>query len=96
MFSDRAIPRLARRVRLRWDAARAAHVLLVPEGVLMLNESAAEVLRLVDGVRTVRDVASALCASHPEQQAAELLDDVQGLLVRLASRGFVEGGGVSP
>ncbi|MEE9545795.1 MAG: pyrroloquinoline quinone biosynthesis peptide chaperone PqqD [Rhodospirillales bacterium] len=37
----------------RWEEAQQAHVLLYPEGIVKLNETAAEILRLCDGDRTV-------------------------------------------
>ena len=56
-------PRLVTGARLRYDDVRDEHILLVPEGVVRLNPSAAEVLELCDGQRsTVR--SSAYCASR--------------------------------
>lgn len=37
----------------RWEEAQRAHVLLYPEGIVKLNETAAEILKLCDGDRTV-------------------------------------------
>jgi pyrroloquinoline quinone biosynthesis protein D len=37
----------------RWEEAQQAHVLLYPEGIVKLNETAAEILKLCDGDRTV-------------------------------------------
>ena len=69
VIDDADVPRLVRRVRLRWDATRNAHVLLFPEGVLMLNPAAAEVLTLI---RAARDAVFARfgVALEPEVHAA--------------------------
>jgi pyrroloquinoline quinone biosynthesis protein D len=67
-------PRLAPHVRLTFDPTRERHVLLTPESVTVLNGTAAAVLRLCDGKRTVADVVAAL----------------HGRLDRLASRHCVE------
>ncbi|MBW8766572.1 MAG: pyrroloquinoline quinone biosynthesis peptide chaperone PqqD, partial [Geodermatophilales bacterium] len=48
-------PRLAAHVRLTFDRARERHVLLTPESVTVLNATAAAVLGLCDGERTVSD-----------------------------------------
>ncbi|MEZ4391182.1 MAG: pyrroloquinoline quinone biosynthesis peptide chaperone PqqD [Polyangiales bacterium] len=96
MTDDANAPRLARRVRLRADPARGGHVLLFPEGVLVLNESAAEVLALVDGARTLRRIADELAQRHGAPDPSVVLDDVRALLERLGARGFVEGVGAAP
>lgn len=88
--NEATVPRLARRVRLRWDEARGTHVLLYPEGLLLLNPQAAEVLGCVDGARAVRDVVALLAARHPDVDQATLATDVAELLGRLVARGFVE------
>lgn len=83
-------PTLARRARLKWDQARSAHVLLVPEGVLHLNEQAAEVIELCDGTRSEPDVVRALAERYPDAPVEALAEDVAELLNRLRTRGFVQ------
>ena len=46
-------PKLATGVRLHRDKVREQDVLLFPEGALVLNETAVEVLELCDGERTL-------------------------------------------
>ena len=82
-------PSLARRARLKRDEARGAWVLLYPEGVVTLNESAAAVLRLVDGARDLDGVVDALAREHPDADPEEVRRDARELLDRLAARGFV-------
>ncbi len=55
-----AHPTLANGVRLHHDKVREQHVLLFPEGALVLNETAVEVLELCDGERSLDDVAAVL------------------------------------
>lgn len=82
-------PALARRARLRWDEARGQHVVVVPEGVLLLTEEGAEILALLDGRRTMADVADALCAAHPEAPRDVIAADLRDYLGRLVERGYV-------
>lgn len=89
VIDDVDVPRLVRRVRLRWDATRHAHVLLFPEGVLMLNPAAAEVLTRVDGARSVGAIVAELRAIHPDAPPAEIAHDVRALLSRVQDRGFL-------
>lgn len=79
-------PRLRRGVRLIFDATRGARVLLYPEGVLVPNETAAEVLARCDGSTTVAGISAALA----EQYEGMRPDDVLELLERLVRRRFVE------
>jgi pyrroloquinoline quinone biosynthesis protein D len=46
-------PRLVTGARLQYDDVREEHVLLVPEGAVRLNPTAAAVLELCDGERSV-------------------------------------------
>jgi pyrroloquinoline quinone biosynthesis protein D len=48
---------LSPKMRLQWEKAQDAHVLLYPEGMVQLNESAAVILKLCDGSRTAADIA---------------------------------------
>jgi coenzyme PQQ biosynthesis protein PqqD len=61
-------------------------MLLFPEGALELNETAAKVLELCDGQRTVADVVSILESRYP---GADVGPDVRDLLGRLEERRFV-------
>lgn len=46
--------------RLQWEQAQQAHVLLYPEGMVRLNQSAAEILKLCDGSRTLEQLITDL------------------------------------
>jgi pyrroloquinoline quinone biosynthesis protein D len=79
-------PRLATGARLRYDEARAEHMLLVPEGVVRLNPTAAEVLELCDGERSLDEIVGALSARY---DGADLGDDVRGLVGAMTEKGLV-------
>ena len=79
-------PRLAPHVRLTFDPTRERHVLLTPESVTVLNGTAAAVLRLCDGERTVADVVAALHGRYNRVDDEE----VRLFLDRLASRHCME------
>ncbi len=57
--------RLARGHRVQFEQAQNCDVLLYPEGVVQLNESAAVILKLVDGTRTAADIAAELNRQYP-------------------------------
>jgi pyrroloquinoline quinone biosynthesis protein D len=79
-------PRLATGARLRYDDVREEHVLLIPEGAVRLNPTAAEVLGLCDGERSLDDIVGTLSARY---EGADLRDDVVELVDAMAQRGLV-------
>ena len=79
-------PRLVTGARLRYDEVREEHLLLVPEGAVRLNPTAAEVLELCDGERSLEDIVGVLAERYPE---ADLRDDVRGLIDAMAQRGVL-------
>jgi pyrroloquinoline quinone biosynthesis protein D len=66
-------------------------VLLFPEGVLLLTPTAAAVLALCDGRRTVDGLAAELAGRYLAAPR-EVYHDTVGFLARLLERGLVEVG----
>jgi pyrroloquinoline quinone biosynthesis protein D len=56
IVSDTSRLVIAPGMRLQWEAAQDAHVLLYPEGMVKLNGSAGAIMSRCDGVRSVADV----------------------------------------
>jgi pyrroloquinoline quinone biosynthesis protein D len=79
-------PRLATGARLRYDEVREEHLLLIPEGAVRLNPTAAEVLGLCDGERSLDDIVGALAARY---DGADVRADVLELVDAMAQRGLV-------
>jgi pyrroloquinoline quinone biosynthesis protein E len=79
-------PGLRRGVRLVHDPVRDRMALLYPEGILLLNETAAAVLECCDGYRTVPEVALLLSEEYDDVSPQDILDlladlDARRLLV---------------
>lgn len=72
------IPGLRPGFRFQWEPAQNAHVLLYPEGMVRLNDSAGAVLKEVDGQRNVADIVAILEQQFPD--AGSLADDVSEFL----------------
>ncbi len=49
-------PRIGSGFRLQWEPAQECHVLLYPEGMVKLNQSAGEILKRCDGVRSLDEI----------------------------------------
>ena len=78
-------PVLSRHARFRWDELRQQHQIVFPEGVLVLNETGAAIVRLCDG-RPISDVIAALEMEFPEENPAA---DVHSFVERLARKGLL-------
>ncbi|SJM91618.1 Coenzyme PQQ synthesis protein D [Crenothrix polyspora] len=46
--------------RLQWEEAQQKYVILYPEGMVELNQSSAEILKLCDSTRTLAQIVSEL------------------------------------
>ena len=68
------VPCIRRGFRLQFEPAQGCHVLLYPEGMIKLNDSAGEILQQVDGQRSVAQIVSDLQQRFPD--ADELGADV--------------------
>jgi len=63
-------------------------MLLIPEGALVLNPSAALALELADGKRTLTDIVDAIVERF-DVTADRARNDFEALFDRLAQRGFI-------
>jgi pyrroloquinoline quinone biosynthesis protein D len=84
-LSESSRPKLWKFARVQFDEARQRNVLQYPEGAVLLNDTAAEILALCDGHRTVADIAATLT----QQYGSDVLEDVQSYLSQLAERELV-------
>jgi pyrroloquinoline quinone biosynthesis protein D len=82
-------PRLATGARLRYDEVREEHLLLVPEGAVRLNPTAAEVLGLCDGERSLEDIVVMMTERY---RGSDVSDDVRGLVDAMTERGLLVDG----
>jgi len=84
-----SVPRFPRGTRFRYDATRSAWVILAPERLMMPDEIASEVLKLVDGARTITVISEQL-ATQFNAPHEEILADVLTMLQELADDTVLE------
>jgi pyrroloquinoline quinone biosynthesis protein D len=85
---DAAVPTLARGIKLRFDKARNAWVLLAPEKVLMPDEIAVAILKRCDGKARVTDIVDDLAVAFSADRD-QVAGDVRTFLQDLADKGVV-------
>jgi pyrroloquinoline quinone biosynthesis protein D len=83
-----SIPSLWRLARLNFDPVRQQHVLLYPEGAMLLNESGAAILELCDGQRSISEIAKIL----DERYHCDVLADVTEYLSQLVEKEYIRVG----
>ena len=83
-----SVPRFGIGMRLREDATRGRWVVMGPERMFVPDETALEVLRLIDGARSVDAIVDDLAARFAAPRE-EIAADVLALLEELADKGVV-------
>ena len=86
-FTSSTVPALWKLARLDFDSVRGQHVLLYPEGAVLLNPTGAAILELCDGQRSIETIAAIL----GERYHCDVLTDVTDYLSQLADRELVRG-----
>ncbi len=85
-FDLDARPKLARLFRMQYEEAQQAYVLLYPEGMVKLNQSASEILKRCDGQR---DVKAIIADIEQTFNATGLEKDVTGFLALASENGWI-------
>ena len=81
-------PRLSAKAKLRFDRKAGKTMLLYPEKGLVLNDTAADVLKLCTGERTVRSIVDELAKKY-NQDSSVIEREVLVLLNSMTERGLV-------
>jgi pyrroloquinoline quinone biosynthesis protein D len=82
-----ARPRINRLFRFQWEPAQQAHVLLYPEGMVKLNQSAGEILKRCDGVRSQAEIVADLEAAF---NASGLAAEVDAFLQMAEAQNWID------
>lgn len=88
MSDEAAIPLFAAGVKFRFDALRQAWVVLAPERLFLPDEQAVEILKLVDGARSLGGIIDSL-ATRFDAPRSLIAGDVATMLQDLADKGVL-------
>ena len=88
MIEGSSVLRLGRGMKLREDKARNQWVVMGPERMFVPDDIALEVLRLVDGARSVDAMVDDLAIRFAAPRG-EIMTDVVAMLDDLAAKGVV-------
>lgn len=75
-------PHLRRGVRTATDPLSDGTVLLFPEGVLIMNETAAAVILQCDGARSVAEVVQAVHEVYDDVEVGDVMELLEELIVQ--------------
>jgi pyrroloquinoline quinone biosynthesis protein D len=85
---ETVIPAFAPGVKFRFDAVREAWTVLAPEKLYLPDEQAVEILKLVDGTRTLGTIIADLATRYNAPRDL-IAGDVDTMLRDLANKGVV-------
>jgi pyrroloquinoline quinone biosynthesis protein D len=88
ILSAASRPVLARHVVLKRDEIRSRWVILAPERVLVPDDTAAEIVGLVDGLASVAEIVNHLARKYNAPRE-EIAGDVIEMLQDLADQGYL-------
>jgi pyrroloquinoline quinone biosynthesis protein D len=88
MTNETVVPRFGRGVQFRFDAVRGQWMLLAPEKLFQPDEIMTEILKLIDGERTIASIVNDLVARFAAPRDV-IARDVRIALEDLAGRGAI-------
>jgi pyrroloquinoline quinone biosynthesis protein D len=78
---------LARHFRFQYEEAQGGYVLLFPEGMIKLNGGAGEVIKRIDGKKTVGEIVADCKAAFPDSPDIE--GDVLAMIGLAQDKGWI-------
>ena len=73
--------------RLQWEEAQQKDVILYPEGMVELNQSSAEILKLCDGTRNIAQIVNDL---EHKISTTGLINDITSFLEDALKNGWIQ------
>ncbi len=80
------VPRISPGYRMQWEEVQQCKVLLYPEGMVQLNDTAGLILEQCNGKQTLAQVIATLEAEFDEE---DLQADILEFMIEAVQRGWV-------
>lgn len=82
------IYKIAAHHRFQWEEAQNCYVILFPEGMVKLNSSGGEILKLVDGKTSIQEIINTLKKKF--QGVVSLEDDILAMFKFALDKAWIE------
>lgn len=85
-------PKLAQKGRLKFDKVREKHLLLLPEKVVVLNETAASILAFCDGNESIHTITEKMRSSLESEKLPDfeiMKADITKFILKMVDEGWV-------
>ena len=87
MVSEPIVLHLAPHIVFRFDDTRQRWIMMAPERLMLPDEQAVEILKLVDGKASVGAIVDSLAARYSQAPRELIAKDVTAMLQDLADKG---------
>ena len=87
MMNKDAIPTLSRMFRFQWEEAQQCHVILYPEGMVKLSQSAGEIMKQINGEASIDTIIQTLSDLF---DGADVGNDVIAFITEAEKNGWIE------
>ncbi len=87
MINNASVFKISKLFRLQWEPAQNAHVLLYPEGMVKLNDSAGEILSRIDGKKTLNQIVADIESTFKQDG---IRDDVISFIEIALNNGWIK------
>ncbi len=92
MVSATSMLRLAPHIVFRFDETRRCWIMMAPERLMLPDEQAVEILKLIDGKTGVGAIVDTLATRYTEAPREVIAKDVTAMLQDLADKGVLADG----
>lgn len=86
-FDDHSIPCISDKFRFQWEEKQNRYVLLFPEGMIKLNQTAGEILKLCNNENTVHTIIGTLVKQY---QGMPIKEEIYNFLGEAYDKGWLK------
>ena len=80
-------PKLSPLFRFQWEEAQQCHVVLYPEGMVKLSQSAGEIMKQIDGKTSIAEIIQTLSELFG---GADIKDDIIAYIKEAETNGWIQ------